>query len=165
VGALAIAFLPALLVRGSPLAPTLAVTIPMLVLSTYGAGRIDWLRVLKDFGVQESTVMDLPRLGLCALALALAWGIHVLDMALRLRTRSTERGISPEQVAPAAWLVARAGVTATGIATLCTVGVALLAYGAIALGALAPASKAAFIAPVLAALLLAGAGVWLARTS
>lgn len=163
--ALVLAFLPALLVRGSPLGAALAVAVPVLVLSAYGAGRIDWLRVLKDFGVQEEGALDLARLALGALALALAWALHVVDTALRLRVRSEERGIAPDEARAGSALVLRAGAGAGGVALACAAGLALLGMAGLAIGAIAPATKAAFVAPVLAALLLAGAGVWLARSS
>lgn len=163
-GALALALLPALLVRGPPTGAMLAVAVPVLVVSAYGAGRIDWLRVLKDFGVQEEGALDWTRLALSALALVLVWVVHVVDTAMRLRARSLERGVEADQLAPAVTLVVRTGAGAGGLALAGVAGVAVLAMGGLALGELGVASKAAFVAPVLAALLLAGAGVWLARS-
>lgn len=165
LAALVLAFVPALVARASPLPATLAVVVPALVLASYGAGRIDWLRVLKDFGVQEKGAIDLLRLLMGALAVLLAWAIHVADMAVRLKERSAARGVPEDQTGSATRIVLRDGAVGAGLALACAAGVALLAFAGVAIGDLGAASKAAFVAPVLAAVLLAGAGVWLARSA
>jgi hypothetical protein len=146
---------PALLTRGSPLPATLLVLVPVLALASYGESRLDWLRTLKDFGIAEDTGPSLLRLGLGFLALALAWILHVLDTSFRLRWRSVERGIPPAQ-ARAAWRVtlrrgARNGAMALGGA----LALALVVLGSAMLGPdLLPVGRMAFLAPLLAALLL-----------
>lgn len=163
--ALVIALLPALLTRGSPTGAAAMVVVPVLAAAAYGASRLDWLRVLKDFGVQEASGLDPWRLALGALALVLWWALHATDLALRLRDRSLERGIERWQADAAARIVARRCAEAAGVAlagAMGLLGVAVL--GARAAGWL-PTERAALVAPLVAAVLLVAVAVWLATES
>lgn len=159
---LLVALVPALLARGSPLPATLAIVVPALTASAYGASRLDWLRLLKDFGVAEESALSPLRLALSLLALLLAWAMHAADLAARLRWRSRERGAPPEHADAAARIALLRGAQAAALATggaLALLGVALV--GAL-LARVLPVARAAFVAPLLAALLLAAAGAYLA---
>lgn len=154
-GASLVALLPALLARGSPLPSTLAVVVPVLLAASYGAGRLDWLRTLKNFHLLEAGGPDLLRVGLGLLALLLAWGLHALDTSFRLRWRSQERGIPPAQARAAARAVLRRG----GLHALLALAGAVLLGGVVLLAALVgpallPVERMAFLAPLAAGLLL-----------
>lgn len=154
--------LPALLQRGSPLPATLLVLVPVLVLASYGESRLDWLRTLKDFGVEEPAGPSFLRMGLGVLSLALAWALHALDTGFRLRGRSVERGIPPVQ-ARAAWRVAlRRGLLDGALALAGSLVLSAVVLGAALVGPLVlPVERMAFLAPLLAAALLAVAALLL----
>lgn len=161
--ALALALVPAWLARETPLSATAAVVVPVLVVSSYGASRLDWLRLLKDFGVAETAVIDPLRLALAALALVLLWTLHAVDLAQRLRRRAIERGIEPAQASLGARRTLRRNAEAGAIAVAGAGG--LLAVGIIGLqlARALPTQRAALVAPLVAAALLVAAAVWLAR--
>lgn len=160
--ALLAAFVPALLARGSPLPATLAVLVPVLVAASYSASRLDWLRTLKNFHLVDDAGPDLLRLALGALALLLAWGLHALDTAFRLRWRSRERGILPGQARAAFRVSLRRSGLAAAQALAGATGLALLVLLASWLGPrVLPVERMAFLAPLAAALLLAVAALLL----
>lgn len=153
---------PALLARGSPLPAALAVVVPTLAAASYGASRLDWLRTLKDFGLEEDEGLLLPRMGLALLALLLAWLLHATDVASRLRWRSEARGILPAQARAAQKASLRRGLLHAGLALGGTLLAGGLLLGSAILGPrLLPVGKMAFVAPLLAALLLAAAALFL----
>lgn len=158
---LAVVLLPALLARGSPLPATLAALVPVLGVATYGASRLDWLRTLKDFHVAGEGP-DALRIALGLAALLLAWALHALDTAFRLRWRSAERGILPAQARAAM----RVSLRRSGLHAAFALAGALLLVG-LTLGAalagplLLPVERMAFLAPLLAALLLVAAALLL----
>lgn len=160
--ALLAALAPAVLARGSPLPAALAVAVPALAAASYGASRLDWLRLLKDFGVAETSALSPLRLALGLLALLVAWAMHATDLSLRLRGRSLARGATPEQARAASRVALVRGAQAGALALaggLALVGVALV--GAL-LAKVLPVERAAFVAPLVAALVLAAAGAYLA---
>lgn len=159
---LLLAFVPALLARGSPLPATLAILVPVLAASAYGASRLDWLRTLKDFHLVDDAGPNLLRLGLAAVALLLAWGLHALDTAFRLRWRSRERGILPGQ-ARAAFRVSlrRSGIAAAQALASAALLAALVLLAAWLGPRFLPVERMAFLAPLAAALLLGVAALLL----
>jgi hypothetical protein len=95
-------------------------------------------------------------MGLGFAALLLAWLLHALDTAYRLRWRSVDRGIPPAQ-ARAAWRVSlRRGALVGAMAAGGALVLSALVLGSALVGPLVlPVSRMAFLAPLLAALLLA----------
>lgn len=162
-GALVVALLPALFVRTSPLPAAALVAVPTLVVASYGASRLDWLRVLKDFGVAEKAAFDALRFALALAALLLVWLLHALDYATRLRIRSEARGIDAAQARPVLHRVARRSAEAAAIATAGALGLLLVAVASAALAKFLPVARGALLAPLLAAALLAGVAVYLFR--
>lgn len=153
--ALAALLLPACLARGSPLPAALAVTIPALALALYGDSRLDWLKTLKDFGVTDSGT-SFTRVGLCLAALVLVWAIHVLDHAARLRASAESRGVPAGQARVAQRVALRRGASVGAAALGATLVLGALAFLAAEIGPLVlPVGKVAFVAPLLAAGLLA----------
>lgn len=154
VGAL-LALTPALFAAGSPLPATLAVTTPVILAAAYGASHLEWLKTLKEFNLVEGPGFASGRLAVSLLALALAWGMHVLDAGARLGADARERGIDPAQADAARRVVWMRGARVGGLALA-----AALALGVIALVAsavfpgLLPAQGVSFIAPLAAAALL-----------
>lgn len=161
--ALLAALTPAVLARASPLPATLAILVPLLAVASYGAGRLDWLRLLKDFGVAETAPLQPLRLGLGLVALLLAWAMHAADLALRLRERSLARGATGEVATTATRVALVRSAQAAALATLGAAALVVVAIGGALLARVLPVERAAFVAPLLAALLLAAAGAWLAR--
>lgn len=161
--ALAVALLPSLLARDSPLPAAAFVVVPALATASYGASRLDWLRLLKDFGVAEADPIDPARLMLGALALALLWGLHAVDTATRLRDRAIERGIEPAQANAARGRVLMRTGQALGLAALGAMGLLVLALLGTSLGNAVSTERGAFVVPLVAAALLVGAAVYLAR--
>lgn len=156
-GGLGLAFLlllPALLAAGSPLPATLAVIVPTLALAAYGSSRLDWLRVLKDFGVAEGAPLQPLRFGLALGILLLAWALHAVDLAFRLRWRGMDRGIPPVQAKAATLVSLRRTAATAGLAFAGTLALLVVALGASLLSGVLPVSRAAFLAPLLAAGLL-----------
>lgn len=154
--------LPAVFAGGSPLPATLAVLVPVLALSSYGASRLDWLRVLKDFGVAEAATVMPMRLALALGALLLAWAMHATDLAMRLRWRALERGIPAPQAQAATGASLRRTATTAALALAGTLALLGIALAAGLLSTVLPVSRAAFAAPLIAAALLVGAALWLA---
>ena len=156
------ALLPALLTRGSPLPAALVVLVPVLAAASYGESRLDWLRTLKDFGVAEEQGPSLARLGLGFAALAAAWALHVVDTSLRLRWRSVDRGIPAAQARAASRVSLRRGALVGAMALGGALLTAVLVLGAALVGPLVlPVERMSFLAPLLAALLLAAAALLL----
>ena len=160
-----VAFVPALLARDTPLPAAAAITVPILAAGSYGASRLDWLRVLKDFGVSETSVIDAIRLLLAALALTLLWALHAADLATRMRARAVERGIDAGQAGEAAARTLRRNAEAAGIAMAGSAGLLVVGLGGVALGNALPTERAALVAPLLAAGILVAAGIYLARSA
>lgn len=151
----ALLLVPALLARRSPLPATLAVVVPVLALASYGAGRLDWLRTLKDFGVQDAEPFRLGRFLLSLAALAVAYALHAADLAVRLRDRGVERGIPPGQAKDAARAtLARNGAAATAAAAGAGALAAIAVVG-LRLGEATGVERLAFVAPLVAVALLA----------
>ena len=161
--ALLVALLPALLARDTPLGAAALVVVPSLAVSSYGASRLDWLRLLKDFGVAEEHAVEWARLSLGALALALLWALHAVDTGSRLRERAVERGIDPAQAGAARRRVLVRSSQALGVALAGAAGLLALALLGIQLGEALPTERGAFVVPLVAAALLAGAALYLAR--
>lgn len=161
--AVVVALLPAWLARETPLPAAGAIVVPLLGVASYGASRLDWLRVLKDFGVSEPAVLAPFRLALGALALLLLWALHAADLATRLRSRAIERGIEPTQASAASARSLRRSAEAVGVATLGAGGLVVVGVLAFQAARFFPSQRAALVAPLLAAALLAGVAVWLAR--
>lgn len=161
--ALALALAPALVARDTPLPATALVVVPTLAASSYGASRLDWLRVLKDFGVAEGSPVDFLRLLVAALALVLAWALHAVDLSVRLRERAIERGIARPQAQAAARRSLSRSVEALGLALAGAAGLLVVALVGVQIGRFVPTERGAFVVPLLAAALLAGAAVYLAR--
>lgn len=158
-----LALLPALLARATPLPAAAIVTIPILILGAYGASRLDWLRVLKDFGVAEASPIHALRLVLSALAILLLWTLHATDTAARLRQRAIERGIDETQARAAATQTLRRTTQAGALALAATTGLLLIGILGLQLGAILPTERAALAAPLTAAALLVVAALYLAR--
>lgn len=146
---------PALLAAGSPLPATLAVLVPVLALSSYGSSRLDWLRVLKDFGVAEDAGLQPVRFALGLGALLLAWAMHAVDLAMRLRWRAIDRGIPAGQAKAATGVTLRRTAQTAGLAVAGTLALLLVALAASPLARVLPVSRAALLAPLLAAAVLA----------
>ena len=163
--ALVAALTPAWLAREAPLPYAALAVVPVLAAGAYGASRLDWLRVLKDFDVAEENALSPLRLALGVVALALLWALHAADLAMRLRERAVERGIEAEQAAAASQRVVRRSAEASGIALAGTLGLVLVGIGGIYLGTIVPTERAALVAPLVAALVLVAAAVWVARGS
>lgn len=161
--ALAIALLPALLARDSPLPAAALLVVPSLAVASYGASRLDWLRLLKDFGVAEAGPMDAARLLLGAAALALLWALHAVDTATRLRDRAVERGIERPQADAARGRVLMRSGQALGVATLGAIGLLVLALVGTTIGNAISTERGAFVVPLFAAALLVAAAIYLAR--
>lgn len=159
----ALALLPALLARDTPLPAAALVVVPTLAAASYGASRLDWLRVLKDFGVAETSAAHLPRLGLAALALLLLWLLHAVDLPVRMRLRAIERGIAPAQATQAALRSARETVLAACLAFAGAAGLFAVGLVGLQLAPAFPSERAALAAPLAAAGLLVAAALWLAR--
>lgn len=162
-GIVLLAFLPALLARGSPLPAAAFVTVPALAASSYGASRLDWLRLLKDFGVSEANPWSPLRLALGAIAVTLLLTLHLVDYSLRLRARAIERGIDERQAGAAASRAARRNGIALAVAVLGAAGLLGVALAGLQLGKLVPTERGAFVVPLVAAALLVGAALLLAR--
>lgn len=162
LGALLLALLPALLVTASPLPALLGVAVPVVFLASYANSRLDWLRILKDFGVADPGGVSLARVGLALAVLLAAWAIHAIDLAMRLRWRSLARGIPAGDADAAAQASARASATAAAFAFAGAAGLAVVALLAqrVPLDALT-GGRAALVAPLLAGLLVAAAAVGL----
>lgn len=161
--ALLVALVPALLARDTPVPAAAFVAVPALAAASYGASRLDWLRVLKDFGVAESSPIDGVRLALGAVALALVWALHAADLGARMRERAMERGIDAAQAAAGARRVAHRCAQALGIALAGAAGLLVVALVGLRIGQLVPTERGALVVPLLAAALLVGAAVYLAR--
>ena len=163
LAALVLALAPALLARETALPAAAFVTVPALAASAYGASRLDWLRLLKDFGVTEAAPVDLARLALAALALGLLWALHAADLAARLRERALERGIERAQANDAARRSLARNARALGLALAGAAGLLVVALVGMRVGDLVPTERGAFVVPLLAAGLLLLAAVYLAR--
>lgn len=161
--ALLLAFLPALLARESPLPAAAFVTVPALAAATYGASRLDWLRLLKDFGVYEVDPWSPLRLALGAIAVTLLLGLHVADFALRLRARAIERGIDTREASTAASRSAQRNGIALAVAVVGAAGLLAVALLGLRVGGMMSTERGAFIVPLAAAALLVGAALLLAR--
>ena len=157
------ALLPALFARDTPLPAAAVVTVPALAVASYGASRLDWLRVLKDFGVAETGAIDFARLALGALALVLLWMLHALDLSTRLKLRAIERGIEAPQATSAGARALTRSAQALGLALAGAAGLLVVALVGIQIGAVVPTERGAFVVPLVAAALLVGAAVYLAR--
>lgn len=151
----AAALVPALLASASPLPATLAVAVPVILASSYGASRLEWLKTLREFHLADAGLVAPDRLVVAVLALGLAWGMHVLDHGERLAASARERGIAAPEATAARAIVwsrgARAGGIALGIALVLGL-LAIIATGI--LPAFVPAEGVSFIAPLAAATLL-----------
>lgn len=158
-----LALLPALLARDTPLPAAALVVVPALAAASYGASRLDWLRVLKDFGVAEPDALRWMRLALGALALLLLWALHATDLALRLRHRAVERGIDPAQASAAALRSAQESAKAALVALAGAAGLLAVGLLGLQLASVLPTERAALLAPLVAAALLVAAAAWLAR--
>lgn len=126
-----VGLLPALLASRSPLPGALVVTVPVLAVAAYDQSRLDWLRLLKDFGVAgaASAPPDWLRVALSGGALLVAWSSHAVDTALRLRWSATERGVvAREANAAMGAVLARCAL----LALLALVGTALVGTLAVA---------------------------------
>lgn len=162
--ALALLLIPALLTRDTPLLAAALVVVPVLATSAYGASRLDWLRVLKDFGVAEDTAIDAARIALGAAALLLLWALHAVDLAARMRTRAVERGIDAAQADAASTRIMLRCAQSGAIALVGAGGLLIVGLVGLQLGSLLPTGRAAFVVPLLAAALLVGAAIHLARS-
>lgn len=160
---LVLALLPALLVASSPLPPMLGVAVPVMFVASYANSRLDWLRLLKDFGVADPGGVSFARLALGLAVLLAAWGVHALDLAMRLRWRTLDRGIPQADADAVAQASLRASATAAAFALAGAAGLALVALLAqrVPLDALT-SGRASLVAPLLAGLLVAAAAVGLA---
>lgn len=159
-------YAPALLTRRSPLPAALAVLVPVIAAASYDQSRLDWLRLLKDFGVTDTTGAgpSVVRVALSLLALLLVWALHVADHATRLRLRALERGLDAREARAASRLALRVGARRAALA----LGATLLLCAIVAAASFAQADRllagrAALVAPLVAAVLVAGAAVLLAR--
>lgn len=161
----ALLYVPALLTRATPLPATLAVLVPVLAAGSYGQSRLDWLRLLKDFDVtQQDPTPDVLRMVLSLVALLLVWALHVVDHATRLRAHALQRGVDPREADGAARLVVRVGALRALVALAATLLLALVAGAAwLARAERLLAGRAALLAPLVAALLIAGGALALAR--
>lgn len=159
-GGIALGLLPALLAARSPLPASLAVVVPIVAAAAYDQSRLDWLRLLKDFGVARPGDPDWARLATSLAALLLAWSAHALDAATRLRRSAVERGIAPDEARAAGRLVLRRGFGAAGLALAGAAVVGLLALGAqrLDVGAML-GGRAAIVVPLVAVLLVAVAAM------
>jgi hypothetical protein len=157
------ALVPALAARTTPLPAAAVVTVPVLVAASYGASRLDWLRVLKDFGVAEPGALDPVRLALAVLALALLWTLHAADMAMRFRLRAVERGIDEAQARAAASRTVRRNAQAGALAIAGALGLLLVGILGLQVSAWIPTERAALAAPLVAAAALVAAALYLAR--
>lgn len=161
--AILLALVPALLSSGSPLPGALGVVVPVLAAASYDQSRLDWLRLLKDYGVAGPGVPSGLRLALGLLALLLAWALHAMDASLRLRESALARGFPREQALGATRLVRSVSARFAGIA----VAGAVVAGALTLLAARLPTEvlfggRGSLIAPLLAVALLAIASllVW-----
>lgn len=162
----ALGLVPALLANGSTLPGTLAVTVPVLAAAAYDQSRLDWLRLLKDYGVAAPGTPDLLRLALGVAALLLAWGLHVVDTSLRLQWSAQDRGFPDAQARAAARRVRAEGARVAGLALAGTIALGGLAVLAARLDLTAVlGGRASLVAPLLAVGLLAFAAVllWVER--
>lgn len=161
--AIVLGLVPALVAQRSPLPAILAVAVPVIALSAYDQSRLDWLRLLRDFGVSQPGLPAWGRVALSAGALLLAWAAHALDHAARLRWSAIERGIAIEQAAAARSLALRRAAWVGAVALL---GTALVASIAVALSpadaGLLFGGRASLLAPLLAVGLIAAAAVLVA---
>lgn len=162
-GGILLLLVPSLVARETPLPAATLILVPILAVSAYGAGRLDWLRVLKDFGVAEAGAIDPPRLALGATTILLLWALHAVDLATRLRSRAIARGIDAAQAGAAARRTLLRNMQAAGIALAGAIGLLPVALLGLAAGARLPVERAALVAPLLAAAILAGAAIWIAR--
>lgn len=160
----ALALVPAVLARGSPLPHLLLAVVPVLAVASYDQSRLDWLRVLKDFGVASPGFPDLLRVGMGLGALSLAWATHAVDASLRIRHAATERGVDATDARAASRVVrARSGTVFAG-AFLGTIAVGALALLATLLDVSSLlGGRASFLAPLVAVGLVALAAVLLWR--
>lgn len=163
ISAIALALLAPLLAPRSPLPGALAVTVPVLALASYDQSRLDWLRLLKDFGVSEPSAPNWLRLALAILALLLAWAAHAVDNALRLGRSATSRGMPLGQARKASLVSATRTIR---VAVLALLGTILIGGGAFLVqdanvGALF-GGQASLFAPLLAVGLIALAAVLVA---
>jgi hypothetical protein len=163
--AITLALIPALLTRATPLPAAAMVSVPVLVLASYGASRLDWLRVLKDFGVAETDAVDPLRLLLAIVAMLLLWALHATDSATRLRLRAIERGIDETQARAAASRTMDRTIQAGGLALAGAIGLLIVGLLGLKLADLIPTERAALAAPLVAAGALVAAALYLARGS
>lgn len=161
--AILLALVPAWSARDTPLPAAALITVPLLAAGAYGASRLDWLRVLKDFDVTEPNAISFVRLALSALAVLALWGLHASDIAIRLRDRAIERGIARSQAAAASRRSMKRAAQAAGLALAGASGLLVIGIGGLWLAQLIPTERGALVAPLLATALLVAAALWLAR--
>lgn len=164
---LAAALVPAALTRSTPVPAVLAITVPVLAIASYDQSRLDWLRLLKDYGIVAHGAEDWARFGLEAATLALVWALHVADHALRLRWDAVARGVPEAQARAAARVAMGAGGRVLGAALLGAAALGALAWGAAQVvdANLVLGGRAAIVAPLLAVGILAAAAIVLAKGS
>lgn len=161
--ALVAALAPALFARRAPLPAAALVAVPVLAVGAYGASRLDWLRLLKDFGVEEPGAIDPLRLAFSALALLALWALHAADVSVRLRVRAIERGIDPQDARTAARISIKRSAQAAGLAFAGAAGLLVVGLVGVVVGNVIPTQRGALVVPLLAAALLAAAAFWLTR--
>lgn len=163
IGMIALGMLVPLFAPRSPLPGVLGVTVPVLAIAAYDQTQLDWLRLLKDFGVSRPSGPNWARLALSLVALLLAWASHAADLALRLRRSAAQRGVPRGQSARASWLSVRRTTTVAVWAALGTVligGAAFAAQGANVSALFG--SQASLFVPLLAVGLIALAAILVA---
>jgi hypothetical protein len=158
-----VALLPALFARGTPLPAAIGLTLPIVTLADYGENKLDWLRTLKNFGVQDAAGASLPRLLLALAALILLAALHATDFAVRLRARGIERGIPRAQATQVATASLVRGAAAIGFALGVTVVLGALVLYAAGFGETLQLGSASFLVPLLATALVAIGGFLLVR--
>lgn len=156
---------PSLFARASPMPMQLAVLVPVLGVATYEQSRLDWMRLLKDFGLTDTAFPSVARLGLALAAFALVWATHAVDHAARVRARSTERGIEPRDARAAAAHVLRESARRGGLALAGTLGLAAFGLLLVAATPLAETlgGRSSLVAPLAGAALVAVAAYLLAK--
>jgi len=150
-------------VRSSPTAIHLALAIPTFAAASYGANALDWLRLLKDFGIQSSERFDTSRYLLMVATLAIIWLGHVSDEAIRGWLRDEERGVPRADRVGLARARARDGGVTLVLALGATAATATAILVGRQVGEWGGMSGATVLIPVVAAVTLVGVGVWLAR--
>lgn len=159
-------FTPALLTRGTPLPATMLVLAPVLVVAAYDQSQLDWLRLLKNFNVTDPASPNLARLGLGLATLGGAWTMHVVDTAERLRARALDRGILASEAEAAHRHILHTALKRGALALAATAGLAALALTAHLLRLDTwLLGRAALVAPLAAAALIATAAYLLAKRS